>query len=433
MLLRTLAIIISVILTSCYYFPFDVATGVNLKMVMAGISLLILGVQLVRRKDAIIDKSFLILSIWGVGVSFASIAATTYNNTQDYSYLTYAVSMWVWMGGAYTLIKCIEWLNGKISVEIVCNYIIAMCTLQCVLAYMIDKYPLVENIVYMISPGSRGVEDYAEGRLWSLGCAFDVAGIRLSCGLVVLAFMLYRTLQKVDYRKWQIALYFLSFAVITVFGNMISRTTLIGCGLFIAYLALQYIFNMSNTQTNKRLFYSFCTCLLVAIPCVTYLYESDPSFRSYFRFGFEGFFSLAEKGEWDVGSNEILWTMYRFPETLKTWIIGDGYMLSANNDPYYTGPFYLGYYKGTDVGYLRFIYYFGIIGLIPCVMQMVTAAYIGVKRLPEYKMISILLLLINLICWFKVSTDAFSVLAIFAVYGMMYSREEQERELELEV
>ena len=420
MLARVLAIIISIILTSCYYFPFDIVSGVNLKMLMAAGSIAILGMRFLRQKETIIDKSFLVLSLWGVGVSLASIAATIYNNTQDYSYLSYAISMWVWMGGAYTLIKCIEWLNGKVSVEIVCNYIIAVCALQCVLAYMIDMYPQVENIIYMISPNSRGVADYADGRLWSLGCAFDVAGIRLSCGLVISAFMLYRTLQKEDFPKIQVVLYFVAFAVIAIFGNMISRTTIVGCGLFIVYLFVQYFLNIrAGGYANRRLFYSFLLCLLIAIPAVKYLYNTDAAFRSYFRFGFEGFFSLVEKGEWDVESNDILWTMYRFPETLKTWIIGDGYMLSANDDPYYTGPIYLGYYKGTDVGYLRFIYYFGIVGLIPCVMQMITAASIGVKRLPEYKIICLLLLLVNFICWFKVSTDAFSVLAIFAVYGMM--------------
>lgn len=426
MLLRLLTIIISVILTSCYYFPFAMRGGINPKMLMGGASLLILGIQLMRRRDTVIEKDFVILSLWGIGVSFASIAATTYNNTQDYSYLTYAVSMWVWMGGAYTLIKCIEWLNGEVSVEFVCNCIIATCAAQSVIAYLIYKYPLVENFACLIDPGLRTIQEYTEGRLYGIGCAFDPAGIRLSCGVVVLAFMVYRMLQKNEFHKWYVTFYFISFAVITIFGNMISRTTTIGIVLFILYLALCYTFNTSNNKANRRLLYSILSCLLISIPCVLYLYNSDSAFRSFFRFGFEGFFSLAEKGEWDVGSNDILWTMYRFPETLKTWIIGDGYMLSANNDPYYTGPFYLGYYKGTDVGYLRFIYYFGIIGLIPCIMQMITAAYIGVKRLPEYKMISILLLLVNFICWFKVSTDAFSVLAIFAVYGMMYSNKERE-------
>ena len=100
-------------------------------------------------------------------------------------------------------------------------------------------------------------------------------------------------------------------------------------------------------------------------------------------------------------------------------------MLSANRDPYYTGPVYLGFYKGTDVGYLRFIYYFGLIGLIPIVMQMITATSISYKRLAEYRMVSIMLLLVNLICWFKVSTDTFSVMAIFMVYSMMDMEEPQ--------
>lgn len=427
MMLRILALIISVIFTSCYYFPFDVAAGVNLKMLMAAMALIILGIKFTKERNITIERDFIILSIWGIGVSFASIIATTYNNTQDFSYLSYAISMWVWMGGAYTLIKIIGWLNGRISVDLICDCIIAACSIQCVLAFLINKYPLVENIAYMLDPGLRTIRDFTEGRLFGIGCAFDVAGIRLSCGLVALAFMVYKHLRQSEVSIYRVIWYFFSFAVITVFGNMISRTTLVGCGLFLAYLFIMFLFNTSNKVANKRLFYSVVLCIAVAVPITMYMYNTDSSFRSYFRFGFEGFFSLAEKGEWDVWSNDILWTMYRFPETLKTWIVGDGYMLSANNDPYYTGPVYLGFYKGTDVGYLRFIYYFGIIGLIPCVMQMIKATQIGMKNLPGYKMLCFMLLMVNFICWFKVSTDTFSVMAIFAVYGMMYHDKQLEK------
>lgn len=420
MMLKILVLIISVIFTSCYYFPFYISGGVNPKMLLAVLALIILAIKFAKERNITIERDFIILSIWGIGVSFASIIATTYNNTQDFSYLTYAISMWVWMGGAYALIKIIEWLNGQISVDLVCDCIIAACSMQCVLAFLIDKYPLVENIALMISPGLSGVAKYSEGRLFSIGCAFDIAGIRLSCGLVALAFMVYKHLSNSEISICRVIWYFFSFAVITVFGNMISRTTMVGCGLFLAYLFIMFLFNTSNKVANKRLFYSVVLSIAIAVPITMYMYNTDPSFRSYFRFGFEGFFSLAEKGEWDVESNDILWTMYRFPETLKTWIIGDGYMVSAERDPYYTGPVYLGFYKGTDVGYLRFIYYFGIIGLIPCVMQMIKATQIGMKNLPGYKMLCFMLLMVNFICWFKVSTDTFSVMAIFAVYGMMY-------------
>lgn len=56
--------------------------------------------------------------------------------------------------------------------------------------------------------------------------------------------------------------------------------------------------------------------------------------------------------------------MYVFPDNLKTWIIGDGYFSNPyNTDPFYIGTRSRGYYMGTDVGYLRFIFYFGLIGL----------------------------------------------------------------------
>ena len=74
-------------------------------------------------------------------------------------------------------------------------------------------------------------------------------------------------------------------------------------------------------------------------------------------------FSLAESGEWDVGSNEKLKGMYVFPETFKTWLIGDGFFGATTSDPYYIGKEWKSFYMDTDVGYLRFIFYFGILGL----------------------------------------------------------------------
>ena len=76
-----------------------------------------------------------------------------------------------------------------------------------------------------------------------------------------------------------------------------------------------------------------------------YRYNASAAFRENVRFAFEGFFSLAEKGTWDVHSNNILKNMYVFPDNIKTWIIGDGYMENPRStDPYYVGKIYGGYY-----------------------------------------------------------------------------------------
>lgn len=106
--------------------------------------------------------------------------------------------------------------------------------------------------------------------------------------------------------------------------------------------------------------------------------------------------------------------MYVFPETLKTWIIGDGYFLNPSDiDSYYTGKIYGGYYMGTDVGYLRFIFYFGLIGLIAFSIFIYKTYRICYQRFPYMKDLFFMILLINFIVWFKVSTDIFLVFALF--------------------
>ena len=50
-MLKYLAILMTGVLTSFYFFPFEFAIlpGANTKMVMAGISLVVLGIQLAQR------------------------------------------------------------------------------------------------------------------------------------------------------------------------------------------------------------------------------------------------------------------------------------------------------------------------------------------------------------------------------------------------
>ena len=135
--------------------------------------------------------------------------------------------------------------------------------------------------------------------------------------------------------------------------------------------------------------------------------------RENIRFAFEGFFNLVEKGSWDVHSNNILYNMYVFPETLKTWLIGDGYFENPTSDPTYVGYMWKGFYMGTDVGYLRFIFYFGLVGLFFFSVFMCLVYKTCVKKFKDYNILFLLLLILNFFIWFKVSTDIFLVFAPF--------------------
>ena len=107
--------------------------------------------------------------------------------------------------------------------------------------------------------------------------------------------------------------------------------------------------------------------------------------------------------------------MVIFPDNDKTWIIGDGYMLNPFwVDDNFVGPNYGGgFYMGTDIGYLRFIFYFGIVGLMAFLCFFVSVVVVLAKRFDGFRWMFFLLLVINLIIWAKVSTDIFPVFAVY--------------------
>ena len=172
-----------------------------------------------------------------------------------------------------------------------------------------------------------------------------------------------------------------------------------------------------NSDINieyKRFLLIGIIVLIVTIPIIIYLYNNNAAFNSSMRFAFEGFFNYSETGTWRTSSTDILKTMYIFPENIKTWFIGDGYFADPSVfDPYFIGKSYSAFYMGIDVGYLRFIYYFGLLGLIAFIVYFVKVTCLCINRFPDYKILFFLIVSINFIIWFKVSTDIFLVFALF--------------------
>ena len=420
-MIKFIGIVLSVLLTSFYFFPFEfsVLPGINTKMIMAGWSLVIISFQLGIKANALIDKDFFYLSILAILVSLASLISIVYNNTEDAYYLTYFISMWVWLGGAYTLKHWLKFVHGYISVRLCCNYLIFVSVLQCFIAYIMSVYPVLDSFVDSFL-GGEAYMGRAEGRMYGIGCALDVAGLRFSSILVVIIVILVN-----DYNciKKYIPFYIMAFMIITIIGNMMARSTIIGVALSIPFLIVMGIYNFFSGDSKSMIWKWMVGILFVFLPITIYLYKTNLVFYDNLRFGFEGFFSLWEHGKWDVNSNNILINhMIRFPETLETWIIGDGYAVNPKDDPNYLGRIWHGFYMGTDIGYLRFIFYFGLIGTLAFVLFICYAAWVCMKRFPNYRIMFFLILLVNLVGWLKVSTDVFLAFAIF----LCINKEEQE-------
>lgn len=423
-MLKYIQIAIGVIITSFYFFPFEFTflPGVNTKMAMAGIGLVVLGFQLGKARNSIFSKDAVTISMYALVVSFTSFVAVTLNETRDYTYVSYIISMWVWLSAAYLAVMYMRKIHGYISVELVCNYLIAVCVFQCVSAILVDFYVPFRLLVHSTVAGMQEV--WLQERLHGVGAHLDPAGSRFAVALVVIAYLCTQ-LMETSRRKYVVC-YILAFFIIAVVGNMIARTTTVGIVLAVAYIIFALgLHRLSFNRSVWRLALWGVVALLVVVPIVVWFYNNNEQVHDNLRFAFEGFFSLAETGEWEVRSNEILRNMVVFPDNAKTWWIGDGYMINPEGiDPYYTGPSFHGYYMQTDIGYLRFIFYSGIPGLLAMMAFIWKAGRICMQKNPHLATLFWLFLAVNFTVWFKVSTDIFLVFALFLVLDRVRPEED---------
>ena len=403
---------------SFFYFPFTFTflPIVNTKNAIGAFGLVCVLFVLIKKRELVVPKSLFILLLLSGIVSIAALFSITYNQTPDTTYVTYFRSACIWLSGAFA-ICCLIWIaHGEISISLITNYLTGVCVFQCIAAMAIHFIPAVRMIVDATVDQGQGLLQYME-RMYGIGCSLDVGGSRFSATLIALAFAIEN-----DKKTSTRILYILSFSIITVIGNMIARTTLVGVALGLGYIAATEIWRYfyagvlsSDAPKRKGSTGIWLSVLAILVPTGIVIYQQSPQFQELMRFGFEGFFSLFESGEWEVDSNEKLKSMVVWPEELRTWIIGDGYFENQRNDVNYIGDATTqGFYMGTDIGYLRFIFYFGIIGLIAISCVMVYACHIGIKGFPEYRAMILLALLAGFIIWLKVSTDLFPFYSLMA-------------------
>ncbi len=379
-------------------------------------ALVILLVKMVKKREMAIDKNFLFISILAALVSLCGVISVTYNNTTDYAYATYITSCWVWCGAAYAACQVIKLVHGHITWIHVINYLTAVCVFQCIMALVMDMNPSVKQLVNSIVLQDDRTYTFIGNvhRLYGIGASLDIAGSRFGAVLIMILYSLANS--KLQKRWYDYLLYFLGFIIISVAGNMIARTTMVGLMVGLIWLA---IITVQQAKTPERNYFNlwkwFLGLLVICIPLIVWAYHADNRIRENIRFGFEGFFNLTEKGRFTYSSNESLKTMYIWPDNTKTWIIGDGYFDNPIlTDPTYTGENYAGnFYKSTDVGYLRFIYYFGTIGLLVFSWYMVKVGQVCMHKFPQWKILFLLLLIMHFLVWAKVSTDIFLVFAMF--------------------
>lgn len=145
---------------------------------------------------------------------------------------------------------------------------------------------------------------------------------------------------------------FLSFSGVTI-----ARTTLIG-SLFSLFSLLFY----STNRNIKVKFLLWVSTILISTYLLLYIFYSE---EPVFKFAFEAFLNYENSGEVSTDSTNALKSHWdRLPQTMTTWLIGDAEMRDGE-----------GYYMHTDVGYLRLIFNYGIVGMLFFLVGLIFVLY----------------------------------------------------------
>ncbi len=414
-MIRAIQVFAVTIFTSFFFFPFffSFLPTVNTKMFLAVLGLIAFAMDRLNNRTQIFEKSLFRISIWALGVSFCSFLAMTINNTPDDSYLGYIISMWVWLFAAYFCVRMMRLVHGKVTVEIIGYYLMAVALLQCTIGLLIYEFSFLKGLVDAYITGEKYMGVGVEERIYGIGCALDVGGGRLGAILIIIVYLILQTVEQ-QRSKWLFIGLLSSFLYIFVVGNMMGRTASVGAAIALVYFFFS-LFLKRKKQTAAIASYLSIALVIIGIGgiiCVA-LYNINPEIRKLLRFGFEIFFNYFELGKFETNSTNMLSEGLIFPDNFKTWIIGDGYMASGLNDPYYIGPSDYGFYMNTDAGYSRFLFYFGLTGLSAFILFFVNVCKECVNRFSKARFLFMAILILGLCIWIKVSTDLFLVFAPF--------------------
>lgn len=410
---HVLSVILVGTLCSLYLFPltFTFLPVGNTKIYMAVLGLLLFMLNRITSRAPQTARSMVYVSLAALAVSLAGVFSVFLNGTYDYTYAQYLILMWVWAGAACFVMQCMKKVHGRITAGLVCLYVIGVCVAQCGFALLNEFVPAFKSVVDACVDQQTELLNEVD-RMYGIGASLDTGGSRFACALIMLAYVMVRYAKRGGHVAVTL-FHVLLFVFLMVVGSMVARTTLAGAVIALAYL----LFTLKDgfQSYHGRIFLSFAGIVLVAAPFGIYLYATSPEMSELFMFAFEAFFNLAGGGEFETHSTTELMDMWtHIPEHLKTWIIGDGYFLRPQTyDPYYVGEHHMYYYMGTDVGYLRFIFYFGLVGLLAFIYFIVCCTRECCRKYGSDKVLFVLLMIMNMVLWAKVATDLFVIFALF--------------------
>lgn len=283
-----------------------------------------------------------------VVLSFVSLVL---NGTSDIYFPKYTLSIILGFFAAYFWAYLLYKFYSEVDINTICNYYTTVVVLFVAIAFIcflqpsvydtLVSYERIDEIALISMERTEGT------RLIGIGANFFAAAVINGTLLILLA----AYIVSYNHSTKHMVVLIVSYALITVLGMMMVRTTLFGA-------LLGFVIILINIISSTRKFFKITGSLLIILILLfimldTFGMYSSDKMDTLTSFGFEMFENKQQNGgKFETSSMHSLYRMWNtIPSDIKTWIIGDGLWEDHGF-----------YYKNVDLGYLRNLWYFGLLG-----------------------------------------------------------------------
>ena len=293
----------------------------------------------------------------------------------DWYFLKYGFSVILSYFSVFTPVFFLFKGCGEVKFATVVKYLVACNYIYIIVALAMFIIPDIREIALSLleeEDNTLAALERTEGlRLQAFGTSFFNSGVIEGFFIILLALCV-----RVDIfnSRWKI-FFIISILFFSFLGMLLARTTVIGIAVAFILLILYY------ARNTKRMFYEPIMAILLSAVFVGTFVISNPqltkNFSDVMEWAFEAFYNYKNTGSFETYSSNKTISMYQIiPNDLSTWIIGDGQWIDKSG---------MGYYMGTDVGWTRQVFFFGLVGVFSmCFYYLKTLKLIYVKHLKSF-------------------------------------------------
>ena len=304
-----------------------------------------------------LDHTFLYVFAFTILLVLCDVFTTTLNNSYDFSVLKKNIASILYVFSAIMVVDLIKATcrRSSYSVYTILDWIIYAAIGQAIISFLLffspDLMDIYKSLATLNEASESILEITAEYRLIAVSKT-QYANMAVMYGFALLFSICAIRFHKSNTYKKKV-IYYISIILICFAGILSARTFFLI--LLLSYCYLIYL-HYKRSGLKSVIYMNVALAGIVSLIILCTIPLSDSEYANTFNWAFEWYNNLSETGELRTASSDTLSTMYIFPNSIKTWLFGDGKFSLPN------GSFYM----HTDVGYLRNLFYGGILGTLLC-------------------------------------------------------------------